>query len=98
MEELEELRSMIDEADNELLHAFEKRMEIAEKIGELKGKNGKRVLDPAREREKLCSIYDMADDRTKPYISPLYSLLFEVSRGVQSKFAADATDEFKIAL
>lgn len=96
MEDLAKLREQIDEADKALLLAFEKRMEVAEKIGILKSKSGSRVLDPARERQKLCAIYDQADERTKPYISPLYSLLFEVSRGLQSRFIPDTTDEFRI--
>lgn len=88
------LRLEIDKADKELLAAFEKRMEIAEQIGAAKVEAGRPILDHSREREKLSGIYDMADERTKPYISPLYSLLFEMSRGVQSKLWEDKGEDY----
>lgn len=92
--DIEKLRLEIDKADRELLAAFEKRMEIAEQIGVAKVEAGRPILDHSREREKLSGIYDMADERTKPYISPLYSLLFEMSRGVQSKLWEDKGEDY----
>lgn len=94
--DLSDLRKEIDAADAQLLDAFQKRMEVAEKIGAYKKSIGKPILDSSREREKMGRIYDMADERTKPYISPLYSLLFEVSRGIQSKFVSHINDEASV--
>ncbi len=91
---LEELRKNIDEADKELLAAFEKRMAIAEQIGEAKKNTGRPVLDSNREREKICEMYDWSDERCKPYISPLYSLLFELSRAVQGRKFDDRNEEY----
>ncbi|MCQ2466605.1 MAG: chorismate mutase [Clostridia bacterium] len=93
--DLDELRQQIDAADAQLIDAFQKRMEVAEKIGEYKMNIGKPVLDSSREREKMAKIYDMADDRTKPYITAVYSVLFEVSRGLQSKFVPSLGEDFK---
>jgi prephenate dehydrogenase/chorismate mutase len=49
--ELEELRKEIDEIDREILRLLEKRVEVARKIGEIKRREGKGVVDESRERE-----------------------------------------------
>ena len=96
MANLDELRIEMDKADKALLEALQKRMEVAEQIGEFKKGSGKAIYDGQREREKMAAIYDMADDRTKPYISPIYTMLFEASRGLQTKVVAYEDDETKI--
>ena len=82
---LEALRAQIDQADEQLLAALAKRMEVAEKIGLLKKQEGKAVLDTSREAQKLESIYEKTDERTKPYIKDIYKALFAASRDLQSK-------------
>ena len=82
---LSDLRTQIDHADEQLLAALAKRMEVAEKIGLLKKQEGKPVLDTSREAQKLESIYEKTDERTKPYIKDIYKVLFEASRDLQSK-------------
>ena len=47
---IEELRAQIDAADEQLLAAFSKRMEIAGKIADYKREKGLPVLDSSRER------------------------------------------------
>ena len=84
-EDLASLRTQIDQADEQLLAALAKRMEVAEKIGQLKKQAGKPVLDTSREAQKLESIYEKTDERTKPYIKDIYKKLFEASRDLQSK-------------
>ena len=83
--DLTSLRTQIDQADEQLLAALAKRMEVAEKIGQLKKQAGKPVLDTSREAQKLESIYEKTDERTKPYIKDIYKKLFEASRDLQSK-------------
>lgn len=82
---LNDLRLKIDDIDDKLVKLFEERMGVAANIAEYKRKNGIAVLDAAREREKLANIADMADESMKDYVTVLYSLLFELSRGYQSK-------------
>ena len=84
-EDLASLRTQIDQADEQLLAALAKRMDVAEKIGLLKKQEGKPVLDTSREAQKLESIYEKTDERTKPYIKDIYKKLFEASRDLQSK-------------
>ena len=83
--DLTSLRTQIDQADEQLLAALAKRMEVAEKIGQLKKQAGKPVLDTSRDAQKLESIYEKTDERTKPYIKDIYKKLFEASRDLQSK-------------
>ena len=80
---LDTLRAEIDEADRALLDAFRKRMETAEKIGRWKRENGKPVLDPQREREKLADLAGKLPSELADYGYALWSLLFAMSREVQ---------------
>ena len=77
---IEELRAQIDAADEQLLAAFSKRMEIAGKIADYKREKGLPVLDSSRERQKLADVVDRAQAPVKPYVGALYHLLFELSR------------------
>ena len=82
---LDELRMMIDDADRELLSAFEKRMAVSEKIGELKKTEGRDVFDPAREEKKYQELKKIAGAKTKPYVEELYGTVFDISRKQQEK-------------
>ena len=50
---LEKLRSLIDELDSELLQLLNERAKCVIKIGKIKQKEKKDVLDPLREKELL---------------------------------------------
>ena len=82
---IEELRAQIDAADEQLLAAFSKRMEIAGKIADYKREKGLPVLDSSRERQKLADVVDRAQAPVKPYVGALYHLLFELSRLYQGE-------------
>ena len=82
---LEDLRLQIDAADDKVLAALAERMEVAKKIGQLKKENGGAVMAADREAQKLVILQEKADKILKPYISRIYSVLFEVSRDLQSK-------------
>ena len=84
-ETLESLRAQIDIADDKVLAALAERMKIAQKIGELKKENGGAVMDADREAQKLVALQNKAEKILKPYVSRIYSVLFEVSRDLQSK-------------
>lgn len=82
---LDELRSQIDEIDDQLVELFGKRMEIAAAIGDFKRENNMPVFVPAREREKLMDVAQKAGPEMANYTRVLYSMLFELSRSYQSK-------------
>ena len=84
-ETLESLRTQIDIADDKVLAALAERMMVAQKIGKLKKESGGAVMDAAREAQKLVALQNKAEKILKPYISRIYSVLFEVSRDLQSK-------------
>jgi len=50
LEELEILRKEIDKIDEQLVELFEKRMELAIKIGDIKKQKGMQILDSQREK------------------------------------------------
>ena len=82
---LADLRLQIDAADDKVLAALAERMKVAKKIGELKKESGGAVMDADREAQKLVDLQEKADKILKPYISRIYSVLFEVSRDLQGK-------------
>mgnify|MGYP003558756905 CR=1 FL=1 len=82
---LADLRLQIDAADDKVLAALAERMEVAKKIGQLKKESGGTVMDADREARKLLALQEKADKILKPYISRIYSVLFEISRDLQSK-------------
>ena len=84
-ETLESLRAQIDIADDKVLAALAERMMVAKKIGQLKKESGGAVMDADREAQKLVALQEKAEKILKPYVSRIYSVLFEVSRDLQSK-------------
>ena len=84
-EELAKLRAQIDIADDKVLAALAERMKVAQKIGELKKENGGAVMDADREAQKLVALQEKAEKILKPYVSRIYSVLFELSIDLQSK-------------
>ena len=53
MEDLSKLRQDIDRIDRQIVELFEERMGVSRQVAEYKIANGKKVLDRARELEKL---------------------------------------------
>ena len=84
-ESLESLREQIDIADDKVLAALAERMMVAKKIGQFKKESGGAVMDADREAQKLVALQEKAEKILKPYVSRIYSVLFEVSRDLQSK-------------
>jgi chorismate mutase/prephenate dehydratase len=82
---IKDLRQQIDEADERLVEAFVKRMEVSGRIALYKKENGLTVYDPERERRKLGDVTAKAPAELRTYASALYSLLFDLSRTYQEK-------------
>ena len=73
----------MDACNKQILEAFEHRMDIASRIGDVKRSLGLRVTDPRRERQILSAIADQASPEFKSYATVLFSLLMEVSSAYQ---------------
>ena len=83
--DLKELRGQIDEIDKELVRLFGARMDVAAQIADYKKANNLPILVPAREREKLVDVAQLAGADMANYTRVLYSMIFELSRSYQSK-------------
>ena len=93
--ELESLRNEIDQIDNELVNLFIKRMHIAEQVAKIKKEQHLPIYVPAREREILQKVADLAGADMANYTRVLYSMLFELSRSYQSKRNTEQTDLYQ---
>ena len=93
--ELESLRNEIDQIDNELVNLFIKRMHIAEQVAKIKKEQHLPIYVPAREREILQKVADLAGADMANYSRVLYSMLFELSRSYQSKRNTEQTDLYR---
>ena len=60
MPDLLEMREKIDNIDDQIIRLFEERMKVSEAVAEYKIRTGKKVLDPAREKEKLTALREKA--------------------------------------
>ena len=83
--EISELRSQIDQIDEELVTLFCKRMAVSAQISDYKKERNLPIYVPAREREILAEVGKMAGSDMSNYTKVLYSLIFELSRSYQSK-------------
>ena len=83
--DIQELRQQIDSIDDQLVKLFCQRMELSAGVAEYKKQNGLPILVPAREREILARVAQQAGPELGNDCRVLYSTLFELSRGYQSK-------------
>lgn len=78
---LKELRKEIDAVDREFVRLFEKRMEISERIAEVKAQSDRKIYDKEREAAKLASVREMTDNEFyKRGVTELFSHLMGMSR------------------
>ena len=83
--ELNDYRKRLDEIDEEILHLFSERMDIAVEIASWKQEKSLPVLDARREKEKLQRIEEMSDPELSDYSFTLFSMLMELSRSRQNR-------------
>lgn len=89
--DLNELRLEIDKIDDELVRLFVQRMEVSARIADYKKEHKLPIFVPSREAEKLLDVSAKAGSEMAQYTKVLYDLLFELSRGYQSKRNASRT-------
>ena len=90
--DLSQLRSQIDNIDDQLISLFGQRMEIAAQIADYKKQNNLPIYVPSREREKLLDVSQKAGPDMANYTRVLYSMIFELSRSYQSKCNMESTE------
>ena len=81
MASLEELRLQLDEIDDQMVRLYEERMKVCAQVGEYKIKNGKKVLDRQREKNKLQAVAEKASSEfNKKGVRELYEQLGSYKR------------------
>ena len=82
--DLKESREKIDKIDKEIARLFEERMEVATDVAAYKRSTGKKVLDPAREEEKIKALRALTDNEfNKTGIEDLFRQIMSISRKYQ---------------
>lgn len=91
MAALEELRQQLDEIDDQIVKLYEDRMRICAQVGKYKIRNGRKVADRQREREKLQDAASKVSfEYNKKEIRKLYKHLMSMSRRLQYRQFAKA--------
>lgn len=93
--DLNELRLEIDKIDDQLVQLFAQRMAVSARIADYKKLHDLPIFVPAREAEKLRDVAQKAGADMEVYTKVLYDLLFELSRGYQSKRNAAKSQLFE---
>lgn len=93
--DITQLRSKIDDIDNQLVNLFTQRMEITKDIAAYKKENHLPIYVPARERQKLQEVAKLAGPDMDDYTRVLYSMIFELSRSYQSKQNSTTTELYR---
>lgn len=77
-EELQQLRSEIDDIDDELMALLARRFEITGKVGRLKASRQMESLDAGREQEKLSHLRARAEELAlnPDFVYSLFEILF----------------------
>jgi chorismate mutase/prephenate dehydratase len=90
MPELDILRGGIDEVDKQIVHLFERRMELTRKVGEYKQARNMAVLDPKREREVIeQKLAQLGDPHLKTDVILLYETIMGISRRQQRQLVQE---------
>lgn len=79
--DLQHLRDQLDDIDGQIVHLYEKRMDICREVAEYKIENGKQVLDKEREKSKLQTLKAMAsNDFYRHGVEELFEQIMSMSR------------------
>ena len=84
MEDLANLRERIDEIDVQIFSLFTERMLISDEIAAVKRVEGRGILDPTREQEKIASAASSVPEEMRGDAEELMQLLMKASRKRQS--------------
>ena len=90
MRDLVEIRSDIDEVDQQILDLYRKRLSLATEVAEFKIANQKNVYDKVREEEKLQKLSGKMDDPfLKQGVRELFEQIMSASRKKQYRMLAE---------
>lgn len=94
MSELDVMRGAIDEIDSQIVHLFERRMAVTQRVGEFKQRNHIPVLDNHRQREVLESKAALLQDAAlRTDVTLLYETIMGISRRQQRRIVREGAEE-----
>ncbi len=83
-EELQEIRREIDDIDRNLLHLFNRRMTLSQRVGEIKAAKGLSLFDPGREEIIIEGLTSRNAGPIRPEsLRAIYREIFAASRLIQ---------------
>ena len=85
IKDIKELRAEINEIDEQIVELFTRRMEVSKGVALYKQSKGLPIFDPARERERLTDVAELAGEEYESYTRVLYALVMELSKNLQQK-------------
>lgn len=96
--ELKDLRSEINNIDDEILKLFEKRMRIAEDVAAYKIENGLEVFQSDREKEIIKKVREKSAPGLQNGAEVMFNTIMDISKSMQYRrfFAADGEIDFKL--
>ena len=94
--ELNELRSQINQIDDEMLELFLRRMDISEAIAVYKKEHGLPITNREREREILAEMMAKGGDDNELYVYRLFSTLMDLSKARQGELMTGGTKVGKL--
>lgn len=84
MDDLEKIRTELDEIDEEIVKLFEKRMDIAIRVVDHKQKTNKPILHKSRETEIINRCKSMLQNKKyEQGVEELYNCIMSISRQIQ---------------
>lgn len=83
--DLKEIREQIDLIDDDLVRLFIMRMNLSLQVANYKKEHNLPIHVPAREQEILQTISEQVDPEMSDYVCNLYTLIFKLSKDLQSK-------------
>lgn len=94
MEDLNALRSQINEIDEALVDLFKRRMDVVYKVADYKIKNSMEVLDKNREKQIIDKhISNIGDENLKSQLHEFLEDLMSISRKAQQKLIQRSLNE-----
>jgi monofunctional chorismate mutase len=86
--DLTELRNRIDRVDEQLIPLLLERMELSEKVADIKAKMNIPVLNEEREREILEKVAEKCGGRGDA-VRAVYAAILEASKDVQKRIIGE---------
>lgn len=83
MNELDKYRKEIDEIDNQIIHLFNERFLVTDKVGIYKKKNNLDILNSKRENEIFTKIKKLSKEDNINDIIVIYELIMKLSKDRQ---------------